>query len=204
MQQESHHGKRQSTEVRNASQGLDFKCNSKNKNTSTSRTMSKSKCKRLGAGKFNISSSKSAEGEEEFKAHEVFDYETRKPKLTKQGVVDIKAQLRDFLWENGPSEEHDLQKAVSISQVQMILGMHGTITVFWNRSAQLEDIYEDLYTFVYYNCTYDKDDLLAETFIEFLNDGILQDAIAGDGVRQGKSVLSSDSSVCVSQRWWRQ
>ncbi|KAH8036329.1 hypothetical protein HPB51_024895 [Rhipicephalus microplus] len=54
MQRESPHGERISTEVRNASQGLDSKCHSKDKNT-TSRTMSNSKCKRLGASKSNIS-----------------------------------------------------------------------------------------------------------------------------------------------------
>ncbi|KAH8036327.1 hypothetical protein HPB51_024893 [Rhipicephalus microplus] len=84
-------------------------------------------------GEYDISSSKSAEGEHEFKADEVFDHETRRPKLTKQGAVDIMTQLRDFSRENGPSEEHDLRKALSISEVQMILDMHGTTTVFLDR-----------------------------------------------------------------------
>ncbi|KAH8028941.1 hypothetical protein HPB51_020868 [Rhipicephalus microplus] len=198
MKRESHHGKRQSTEVRNASQRLDSKRHSKDKNATTSKTMSSSKGKRLGAGKFNISSSKSAEGEEEFEADEVFDHETRKPNPIKQGAVDIMTHGRDFLRENGLSEEHDLRKALSMSQVQIILGMHGPITVFLDRSPLLEVMYKDLYTFVYYNCTGDQDDRLAETFTEFLNDGILQDAIAFDVVRQGKSVLSSESSVYVS------
>ncbi|KAH7957982.1 hypothetical protein HPB51_028032 [Rhipicephalus microplus] len=118
--------------------------------------MSKSKCKRLGADKSNISSSKSAEGEEEFKADEVFDHETRKPKLTKEVLSD--------------------------------------------HSPLFKVIYEDLYTFVYFNFTDDEDDRLAEPFTEFLNGSILQDAIAGDGMRQGKSLLSSDSSVCVLAR----
>ncbi|KAH8036324.1 hypothetical protein HPB51_024890 [Rhipicephalus microplus] len=194
MQQGSPHGKRQSTEVRNASQGLDSKCHSKDKNTTTSRTMSNCKFKRLGAGKSNISSSKSAEGEDGFKADEVFDHETRRPKLTKQGAVDNMMQLRDFLRENGPSEEHDLRKALSISQVQMIIDMHGAITAFLDCSP----LFEYLYTFVCYDCIDEEDDRVAETFTELLNNGILHDAIAGDGVRQGKSVLSSDSSVCVS------
>ncbi|KAH8036325.1 hypothetical protein HPB51_024891 [Rhipicephalus microplus] len=193
MQRESHHGKRQLTEVRNASQGPDSKCHSKDENT-TSRTMSNSKYKRLGAGKSNVSSSKSAEGEDEFKADEVFDHETRRPKLTKQGAVDNMTQLRDFSRENGPSEEHDLRKALSISEVQMILDMHGAITAFSDCSPP----FEYLYTFVCYNCIDEEDDRLAETFTELLNNGILHDAIAGDGVRQGKSVLSSDSSVYVS------
>ncbi|KAH8036328.1 hypothetical protein HPB51_024894 [Rhipicephalus microplus] len=143
MQQESHHGKRLSTEVRTASQGLDSKCHSKDKNTTTLRTMSNSKCKRLGAGKFDISSPKLAEGEDEFKADEVF-HKTRRPKLTKQGVVYIVTQRQDILWENGPSEEHDLRKALSISRVQMILDMDGTITEFLDRSP----LFEYLYTFV--------------------------------------------------------
>ncbi|KAH8033483.1 hypothetical protein HPB51_013286 [Rhipicephalus microplus] len=163
------------------------------KNTTTSRMMSSSKCKRLSAGKSKISSSKSAKGDDE-----AFDHDTRKPKLTKQSAVDIITQLRDFLRENGPSEEHDLRKALSISEVQMILDMDGTITAFLGRSQSFEVIYEDSSTFVYYNCTDDEDDHLAETFAEFLNDSILQDGFADDYVRQGKSVLSSDSSVGVS------
>ncbi|KAH8026204.1 hypothetical protein HPB51_017102 [Rhipicephalus microplus] len=186
MQQESHHRKRQSTEVGNASQGLDYKCHSKDTTTTTSRTMSNSKCKRPGAGKSIISSSKSAEEEDEFKADEIFDHETRRPKLTKQGAVDM-TQLRDFLRENGPSEEHDLRKAFGISQVQMILDMHGMITVFSDRSPLFEVIYEYLCMFVYYNCTDDEDDRLAETFTEFLNNGILQDAIE---VHRTASLLS--------------
>ncbi|KAH7971556.1 hypothetical protein HPB51_027103 [Rhipicephalus microplus] len=218
MQQESPHGKRQSTEVQNASQGLDSKCPSKDKKATTLWTMSNSKCKRLGAGKSNISSPKSAQGEDEFKVDEVFDHETPRLKVTKQGAVDIMTQRRNFLQENAPSKEHDLWKALSISQVQMTLDMHGTITVLLDRSQLFEVIYDYLYTFVFYNCTDDEDDRLADTFTEFFSDGILQDAgedvviagdswrgdsfrmlvITGDGVRQGKSVLSSNSSVCVS------
>ncbi|KAH7944704.1 hypothetical protein HPB51_028577 [Rhipicephalus microplus] len=162
--------------------------------------MSNSKCKRLGAGKSNISSLKSAEGEDEFEADEFFDHETRKPKLTKQSAVDIMTQLRHFLRERGPFEEHDLRKALSISQVLMILDMHGTSTVFLDHFPLFEVIYEDLYTFMYYNCTDDEDDHLAETFTEFFNDGILQDARAAERVRQEKSVLSSESSVCLLAR----
>ncbi|KAH7944707.1 hypothetical protein HPB51_028580 [Rhipicephalus microplus] len=69
---------------------------------------------------------------------------------------------------------------------------------FLDRYPLFEVTYEDFYTFLYYSCTDDDDHRLAETFTEFLNDGILQDAIAGDGVRQGKSVLSSESNVFVS------
>ncbi|KAH8034109.1 hypothetical protein HPB51_020126 [Rhipicephalus microplus] len=192
-QQESQHGKRLPTEARNESQGLDSKCHSKAKNTTTSRTMSGRQCKRLSAGKSKISLSKSAEGNDE-----AFDHDTQKPKLTKEGVVDIITRLRDFLRENGPSEEHELRKALSLSEVQMILDMDGTITAFLGRSQLFEVIYEDLHTFVYYNCTDDEDDRLAETFTEFLNDGIHQDGFADDDVRQGKSVHSSDSSVGVS------
>ncbi|KAH8033485.1 hypothetical protein HPB51_013288 [Rhipicephalus microplus] len=155
--------------------------------------MSGRECKRLSAGKSKISLSKSAEGDDE-----AFDHDTRKPKLTKQGAVDIIKQLRDFLRENGPSEEHELRKALSISEVQMILDIDGMITAFLGRSPLFEIIYEDLHTFVYYNCTDDEDDRLAETFTEFLNEGIHQDGFAGDDVRQEKSVLSSDDSVGVS------
>ncbi|KAH8033209.1 hypothetical protein HPB51_008419 [Rhipicephalus microplus] len=192
-QQESQHGKLQSTEARNGSQELYSKCDSKAKNTTTSRTMSSRECKPLSAGTSNISSSKLAEGDDE-----AFDHDTRKPKLTKQGAIDIITQLRDFLRENGPSEEHDLRKALSISEVQMILDMDGTITAFLGRSPLFEVIYEDLYTFVYYNSADDEDDHLAETFAKFLTDSILQDGSADDCVRQETGVLSSDSSVGVS------
>ncbi|KAH8034226.1 hypothetical protein HPB51_021896 [Rhipicephalus microplus] len=158
MQQESQHGKRLSTEARNGSQGLDSKCHSKAKNTTTSWTLSSSKCKRLSAGKSNISSSESAEADDK-----AFDHDTLKPKLTKQGSVDIITQLRDFWRKNGPSEEQDLRKALSITKVQMILDMKGTITAFLGRSLLFEVIHENFYTFVYYNCSNDEDDCLAET-----------------------------------------
>ncbi|KAH8025629.1 hypothetical protein HPB51_010690 [Rhipicephalus microplus] len=144
MQQESHHGKRHSTEVRITRRGLDSKCHSKDKKTTASRTMSNSNSKRPGAGKFIISSSKLAEEEDEFKGDEVFDHETGRSKLTKQGAVDIMTQLRDFLRVNSPSEEHDLRKGSGISQVQMILDMHVKITAFSDRSPLFEVIYEHL------------------------------------------------------------
>ncbi|KAH8034359.1 hypothetical protein HPB51_023489 [Rhipicephalus microplus] len=189
MQQESHYGKRQSSEVRNACQRVDSKCHSRDKNSTPSRTMSNYKGKVLG--KSNISSSTSDEGEYEFKVDE-------KPRLTKQGALDILTHLRDFLRENGPSEEYELRKAVSISEVQKILDIHGTITAFLVPFPIFEVIHEYLYTFVYYNCSDGEEDRLAETFTELLNDGILQDAIAGDGVRQGKRLLSSNSSFGLS------
>ncbi|KAH8026298.1 hypothetical protein HPB51_019130 [Rhipicephalus microplus] len=145
--------------------------------------MSNSKCKLLRAGKSNISSSKSAEGEDEFKADEVFDHETGKPKLPKQGAVDLMTQLG---------------RPLVFPKVPMILDMQGTITAFLDHSPLFEVIFEYPSTLAYYNCTDDEDDCVAEIFTEFLNDGILQVAIAADSVRQGKSVLSSDSSVCMS------
>ncbi|KAH7982445.1 hypothetical protein HPB52_005061 [Rhipicephalus sanguineus] len=142
--------------------------------------------------------SKVAEDGDGFIADEVVVHDNPKPKLAELDAVDIMRQLRNVLQENGPSEEDDLRKALSTSQAQMIVNTYGTITAFLDHCPGFEIIYEDLYTFVYYQSTDDEDDVLDGATTESSKDCSLQDAMAGDGVHQRTSAISSDISLYVS------
>ncbi|KAH7981106.1 hypothetical protein HPB49_021626 [Dermacentor silvarum] len=78
--------------------------------------------------------------------------------LPESNVVDIVKQLREFLQENGPSEEEDLLKALSLSKAQRIIQVYGTLTAFLDRHPGFRVIHEHLYSFIYYQHPDDQDD----------------------------------------------
>lgn len=78
--------------------------------------------------------------------------------LTDADVADIVRQLRDFLQENGPSQEDDLLKVLSPQQARQVLSEYSTLANFVDRHPGFRQLHEELHSFLYYQDPEDDDD----------------------------------------------
>ncbi|KAH7983611.1 hypothetical protein HPB52_013120 [Rhipicephalus sanguineus] len=113
--------------------------------------------------------------------------------MTQLDVVDIVRQLGKVMQENGPSQEDDLLEALCASQPEIMISVYGTITAFLDWYPGFQVLYEELYTFVYYKCTDDEDDILdgaaAASCIRRSNKSGLQFSFAGGDEMRRTSVI---------------
>ncbi|XP_077524889.1 uncharacterized protein LOC144136441 isoform X2 [Amblyomma americanum] len=86
------------------------------------------------------------------------DDESEYQVLTDADVADIVRQLRDFLQENGPSQEDDLLKVLSAQQARQVLSEYSTLANFVDRHPGFRQLHEELHSFLYYQDPEDDDD----------------------------------------------
>ncbi|KAH7974869.1 hypothetical protein HPB49_020593 [Dermacentor silvarum] len=77
--------------------------------------------------------------------------------LTESNVEDVVKQLREFLQENGPSQEEDLLKALSPSKAQQIIEVDSMLTIFLDLPLGFGVLHEHLCSFIYYQHPDDED-----------------------------------------------
>ncbi|KAH7982579.1 hypothetical protein HPB52_005768 [Rhipicephalus sanguineus] len=119
---------------------------------------------------------------------------------SKQNSIDVLHKEVQATGEFWPSTlEDDLLEALGASQAQIIISAYGTITDFLVRYPGFEVLYEELYTFVYYKCTDNEDDILdgaaAVSCVRHSNKSRLQYSLAGgDGFRRTSVIFSNSFS----------
>ncbi|KAH7981222.1 hypothetical protein HPB49_022446 [Dermacentor silvarum] len=161
LKQKPNEGERRCDVARNAREAATSKPHVKGELLTTPRTTSSADgSKTYDRKQYEASTSEVVEKQASFIGDEqVIVREKPEPKaLTESIVVDTVKQLREFLQENGPSQEEDLLKALSFSKARRIIEVYGTLTRFLDRHPGFRVIHEHLYSFIYYQTPDDQDD----------------------------------------------
>ncbi|KAH7980995.1 hypothetical protein HPB49_020690 [Dermacentor silvarum] len=195
LKQKPNEGERRCDVARNAREAATSKPYMKGELLTTPRTTSSSDSSKPSDRKqYEASASGAVENQTSFiEEEQVIVREKPEPKaLTESNMVDIVKQLREFLQDNGPSQEDDLLKALSPSKAQQIIEVYGTLTAFLDRHPGFRVLHEHLYSFVYYQ--HPEDDECDRSFL--VHDGASTGsflASTSDSGRQYKVACDDES-----------